>query len=91
MSSSKLLPAVSEETIIPPDRKTQALEEQNRLLLQLLEQSSHAGRSPPDREVDERLARLERLEALRAALESDGETGAGSDASKSEARTQYQS
>jgi hypothetical protein len=74
MSSSKPLPAVSEEIIIPPDRKTQALEEQNRLLLQLLEQSRHAGRSPPDREVDERLARLERLEALLAELESDGET-----------------
>ena len=56
MSSPKPLPAVSEEIIFPPDRKNQALEEQNRLLLQLLEQSRHAGRSPPDREVDERLA-----------------------------------
>jgi hypothetical protein len=74
MSSPKPLPAVSEEIIIPPDRKTQALEEQNRLLLQLLEQSRHAGGSLPDRQVDERLARLERLEALLAELESNGET-----------------
>jgi hypothetical protein len=73
MSSPKPLPAVSEEIIFPPDRKTQALEEQNRLLLQLLEQSRHARRLLPDREVDERLARLERLEALLAELESDGE------------------
>jgi hypothetical protein len=73
MSSPKPLPAVSEEIIFPPDRKTQALEEQNRLLLQLLEQSRYAGRLPPDQEVDERLARLERLEALLAELESDGE------------------
>ena len=73
MISPKPLPAVSEEIIFPPDRKTQALEEQNRLLLQLLEQSRHARRLPPDREVDERLARLERLEALLAELESDGE------------------
>ena len=73
MSSPKPLPAVSEEIIFAPDRKTQALEEQNLLLLQLLEQSRHARRSPPDREVDERLARLERLEALLAELESDGE------------------
>src|SRR5262245_40930768 len=76
MSSRMPLPAVSEEIIIPPDRKTQALEEQNRLLLHLLEQSRHARRSPPDREVDERLARLDRLEALLAELESDGETRA---------------
>ena len=72
MSSPKPLPAVSEEIIFPPDRKTQALEEQNRLLLQLLERR-HARRLPPDREVDERLARLERLEALLAELEWDGE------------------
>jgi hypothetical protein len=73
MSSPKTLPAVSEEIIIPPDRRTQALEEQNRLLLQLLKQSRHAGRSP-DREVDERLARLERLEAWFAEQEWDHET-----------------
>jgi hypothetical protein len=74
MSLPKPLPAVSEEIIVPPDRKTQALEEQNRLLLQLLEQSRHAGRSPPDREVDERLARLERLEAWFAEQAWDYET-----------------
>jgi len=74
MSSPKPLPAVSEEIVVPPDRKAQALEEQNRLLLQLLEQSRHAGRSPPDREVDERLARLERLEAWFAAQDWDDET-----------------
>jgi hypothetical protein len=73
MRSAKPLPAVSEQIIFPPDRKTQALEEQNRLLLQLLEQSRHAGRLSPDREVDERLTRLERLEALLVELESDGE------------------
>lgn len=68
------LPTGSDEIIIPPDRKIQALEEQNRLLLQLLEQSRHAGRSPPDREFDERLARLERLEAWFAGQEWDDET-----------------
>jgi hypothetical protein len=73
MSSPKPVPAVREEIIVPPDRKTQALEEQNRLLLQLLEQSRHAGSSPPDREVDERLARLERLEAWFAEQKWDDE------------------
>ena len=74
MSLSKPLPAASDEIIVPLDRKTQALEEQNRLLLQLLEQSRHAERPSPDREVDERLARLERLEAWLAELEWDDET-----------------
>lgn len=74
MSSPKPLPAASDEIIVPSERKTQALEEQNRLLLQLLEQSRHAERSPADREVDERLARLERLEAWFAELEWDDET-----------------
>jgi hypothetical protein len=44
------------------------------LLLQLLKQSRYAGRSPPDRQVDERLARLERLEAWFAEQEWDHET-----------------
>jgi hypothetical protein len=74
MSFPKPLPAASDEIIVPPDRKTQALEEQNRLLLQILEQSRHAERSPPDRAIDERLARLERLEARLADLEWDDET-----------------
>jgi hypothetical protein len=73
MSLPTPLPAVSKEMIVPPDRKIQALEEQNRLLLQLLEQGRSAGRSPPDREVDERLARLERLEAWFAEQEWDHE------------------
>lgn len=67
-------PAANDEIIVPPDRKTQALEEQNKLLLQLLEQSRHAEKSPPDRTVDERLARLERLEARLAELEWNDET-----------------
>jgi len=74
MSLSKSLPAASEEIIVPSDRKTEALEEQNRLLLQLLEQSRRAERSPPDQGIDERLARLERLEAWLADLEWDDET-----------------
>jgi len=74
MSLPKPLPAASEEIIVAPDRKTQALEEQNRLLHQLLEQSRRTERSPPDREIDERLARLERLEAWLADLEWDDET-----------------
>jgi hypothetical protein len=74
MSLPKPLSTSSEEIIVPPDRKTRALEEQNRLLLQLLEQSRRAERSPPDREIDERLARLERLEAWLAGLEWDDET-----------------
>lgn len=74
MSLSKPLPAASDEILLPSDRKIRALEEQNRLLLQLLEQSRHAERSPPEREVDERLARLERLEAWLAELEWDDET-----------------
>jgi hypothetical protein len=56
------LPSLGEKIILPRDRKIQALEEQNRLLLELLEQSQ-AGKSVPDRETEERLARLERLEA----------------------------
>jgi hypothetical protein len=73
MSLSKPLPAVSEEIVVARDRKIQALEEQNRLLLQLLEQSHHAGGSPSGREVDGRLARLERLEAWFAEQEWDHE------------------
>ena len=73
MSLHKPLPIGSEEIIVPSDRKTQALEEQNRLLLQLLEQSRHAERSSADREVDERLVRLERLEAWFAELEWNDE------------------
>jgi hypothetical protein len=74
MSLPKPLPASSDEIIVPPDWRTQALEEQNRLLLQLLEQTRNAERSLPDREVDERLARLERLEARLAELGWDDET-----------------
>jgi len=74
MSSPKPLPAASDEIIVPLDRKTQALEEQNRLLLQLLEQTRHAEKSPLDRTVDERLARLERLEARLTELEWGDET-----------------
>ena len=73
MSLHKPLPIGSEEIIVPSDRKTQALEEQNRLLLQLLEQIRHAERSSADREVDERLVRLERLEAWFAELEWNDE------------------
>ena len=72
MTLPKPLPAASDQIIDPLDRKTQALEEQNRLLLQLLEQGRHADSSPPDRTLDERLARLERLEARLA--EWDDET-----------------
>ena len=74
MSLPKPLPAASDEIIVAPDWKTQALEEQNRLLLQLLEQTRNAERSLPEREVDERLARLERLEARLAELGWDDET-----------------
>ena len=74
MSLPKSLPVVGDEIIVAPDWKTQALEEQNRLLLQLLEQARNAERSLPDREVDERLARLERLEARLAELGWDDET-----------------
>jgi len=74
MSLPKPLPAASDEIIVAPDWKTQALEEQNRLLLQLLEQTRSAERLLPDREVAERLARLERLEARLAELGWDDET-----------------
>jgi hypothetical protein len=74
MSLLNPLPAASDEIIVAPDRKTQALEEQNRLLLQLLEHSRNAESAPLDRDVDERLARLERLEARLAELEWDDET-----------------
>jgi hypothetical protein len=42
--------------------------------IQLFKQSRHAERSSPERQVDERLARLERLEAWFAEQEWDHET-----------------